>query len=173
MGRNEKCACDACCGLRSLADRLKEEGKAFETAAATKALTEHKKRADFKQQHYRTERQNAKYSWAQNITLKSSKKPVISTPIMPKPQICQDIVQAKNDKASCDAPVGIPLQNLFSAKYADLMNEIKIHGLKCSKKTERMKVVLEKHYVNFHGRRPVRGIKRKSYELSTAQEESS
>ena len=64
------------------------------------------------------------------LRLNHRKKTVISTPIMPKPQICQNILQMKNDKTSCDAPVGIPLQNLFSAKYVDLMNEIKTHGLK-------------------------------------------
>ena len=42
--------------------------------------------------------------------------------------------------------------------------EVKKHGLKCRKNTERMRPTFEEHYVNFHGYKPVRGIQRKSYE---------
>ena len=97
LGRNERCTCDVCFGLRSLAEGLKNEGKSSETAAATKALIEHKNRADFKQQHYRTERQNSKHSWIQEDSVKSLKKTVISTPIIANHQEFDGINQIQDE----------------------------------------------------------------------------
>lgn len=59
LGRNVKCACDDCCGLKNLKIRFEEDGKPEEAAMAANALYQHKKRADWKQSRYRTRRANA------------------------------------------------------------------------------------------------------------------
>ena len=166
LGRNVKCACDDCCGLSNLVKRFETEGRSKEALAATKALKQHKKRADWKQTRYRTKRSNAKASFVAGLFRSTTRtfppKPTpIKSNIFPRDDINMSKILPLQDE--CDTPMAFTMREIQTSTYSKLLKEVKAHPhVKCRKDTEAMKIALTEHYIKEHGARRVRGIKRKS-----------
>ena len=70
----------------------------------------------------------------------------------------------------CSSDMKFTVKSLQTALYTELVSELKSHThngfpLKCRKDPLRMRDVLRKHYIEVHGARPLRGVKRKSSQI--------
>ena len=166
LGRNVKCLCDDCCGLRNLSKRFEEEGRPVEAAIATKALRQHKRRADFKQTRYRVSRANAAASCSNGrVNEVSTQFPRSNISIKLEDthqQITPNPTESLLIAETCTCPISMSINSIQEASYTQLVNEVQRHGIKCRKDKQAMKEVLEHHYVQMHGEKPIRAMKRKS-----------
>ena len=137
----------------------------MEAIAATKALEQHKKRANWKQNRYRTRRANAAAS-QHDERLYSVKAKPLPIGIHKKEEAPENDMSPSHDSSHtsgmCGCDVKWTIQALQSVdNYSALLTEIRAHGLKSRKDKSSMINVLGAHYLDEHGSRPLRGVKRK------------
>ena len=140
FGKTEKMACDDCTKYSNLCKLHKDQGEEDEAKKAEIALANHKKRARKVQEDISIVRQNAEFCFAnsnmyQKVEIKDGDIEKLS---------------AKKPVHKCNIPIHLPLADLETASYSELIKEAKRHFKSFKKTTPAMRKRLADHYYFDH-----------------------